>query len=47
MIVVEHLDAIIDVPVLSKANTNDLSSLMDKAGQHVSMLVEVQIELNE
>ena len=47
LIVTEHLDALLDLPVLSKAIPNDLSMLIDKTRQHLNMLEQVQVKVNE
>ena len=46
IIVAEHLDAILGLPVVTKANPEELSFLIDDTKQHVSMLKELEIELN-
>lgn len=46
IIVAEHLDAILELSVLTRANLEELSLLIDDTKQHVSMLRELKIELN-
>ena len=47
IIVAEHIDAIHDLPVLTRTTPEGLSLLIDKTKQHLSMLREVGIELHE
>ncbi|XP_023318925.1 uncharacterized protein LOC111694561 [Trichogramma pretiosum] len=44
IMVSEHLDAIIDLPFITKSSATELSSLMDTARQHASMLEQLEVK---
>ena len=43
----EHLDAILDLPFVDRTKSTQLSALIDKACQHLSMLADIGINVNE
>lgn len=47
ILIVNHLDAILDLPVQTKATHKGLSILVDDMRQHVNMLATLDIELGE
>ena len=47
LIAAEHLDAILDFPFVGRTNSKQLSALIDKSRQHLSMLAEIGINVNE
>lgn len=43
----EHFDALIDLPVIPKELSNDLSQMIDEARQYLNMLGQVGVKIND
>ena len=46
-IILEHFDAILEIPDLTKTNPDELSVLVDKEKQHIRMLSDMKLEMND